>query len=72
MDPRLGQHRHAVYGCLQDRLKVIKVFGKLIKFEIGRNPVHPPGLGVGFKGAEQHFTGVFFVIGTLIGHAQHR
>ena len=51
---------------------MVEIFGKLVEFEIGRDTIHRPGLGVWLKSTEQHLACIFLVIGAFIRHAQHR
>ena len=72
VDARLCQHRHPVDGLFQDRFKMVKIFGELVKLKVLRDAIHRPRFSVGFKRTEQDFSCVFFVIRTFVGDAQDR
>ena len=72
VDPRVGQHGQAVHCSLKDRFKMVEILWQLVKFKSRRDAVQCPGLGIGFKRAQQYLACVFFVIRAFIGHPQHR
>ena len=70
VNSRLSQHRHAVHGIFQDRLKVVEIFGQLIEFKVLGN-IERPRLRDRFERTQKHLARVFLVVCTLVRHAQH-
>ena len=67
-----GECRKTFNSLFEDRFEVVEVFLKLVELEGLRNTVHTPRFCLGFKGAKEDLTRVFFVIGAFIRHAEHR
>ena len=57
---------------MQHRLKVVEITGNFVKAEVFRNPLHAPGLGAGFKRADQQFARIVFVVSASVVIPEYR
>ncbi|MBC7522153.1 MAG: hypothetical protein H7268_13815, partial [Sandarakinorhabdus sp.] len=72
LDAGIFQRRDAAHRIHQHRFEVREIAGDLVKAKVFGNAVHAPGPGVRFKGTDQQFAGIIFVIAAIIIIAQHR
>ena len=66
------QGRHPDEAVLHEDFELVPVVGEQGELEIGGDPVHAPGLGLGLETAEDQAAHLFLEVDVAVGVAHHR